>query len=86
MLSDAAAGFAHHGEGLDQQIVERFAVGEPLAELDGFGGEILIGEALHLRLEIVDHVLHRKDFLDLAVILGAENFCEECVQHKARGR
>ena len=47
MLRTAAAGFADHGEGFDQQVVEGRALGQLLFELDGFGGQVDIGELLH---------------------------------------
>ena len=40
----AAAGLADDGEGFGQQVVERLAVGEPLAELDGLAAQLLVGE------------------------------------------
>ncbi len=53
-VEDAAAGFAADGEGFDQQIVERCAVGDALLEFDGFGGQIDIGELLDRGFQIVD--------------------------------
>ena len=50
----AARGLAHHGKGLGQQVVERLAGGEPLAELDGLGRELGVGQGLQGRLERVD--------------------------------
>ena len=43
-VEDAAAGFADHGEGFDQQVVERGALGDLLLEFDGLGGQVDIGE------------------------------------------
>ena len=48
-VEDAAAGFADDGEGFDQEVVERGAVGELFFEFDGFGGQIDVGELLHAR-------------------------------------
>ncbi len=45
---------AHRGEGLGQQVVERFALGEALAELDGLAFQLLVGELDHLWLKRVD--------------------------------
>ena len=48
-VEDAAAGFADHGEGLDQQVVERGALRDSLFEFDGFRGQIDVGEFAQLR-------------------------------------
>ena len=45
-VEDAAAGFADDGEGFDEQVVERGAVGELLLEFDGLGGQFGVGELL----------------------------------------
>ena len=52
----AARGFAGNGEGRDQQVVERLAVGQLLAELDGLGSQRFVGERLGLRLQRVDRI------------------------------
>ena len=39
-IKDAPAGFAAHGEGFDQKIVQRLSVGHALFELDGFLGKL----------------------------------------------
>ena len=44
-VEEAAAGLAHDGEGLDQQIVERGALRDSFLEFDGFGGEVDIGQS-----------------------------------------
>ena len=49
-VEHAAAGLADDGEGLGQQVVERLAVGDALAELGGLVAELLVGEGLDLRL------------------------------------
>ena len=43
-VEDAAAGFAHHGEGFDQKVVESGALGDSFFKFDGLGGEIDIGK------------------------------------------
>ena len=50
LADDPLGGFAHHGEGLDGQVVEVGAVVEALAELGGLGDELLVGELLQARL------------------------------------
>ncbi len=51
-LGQAAAGVLHHGEGLGQKIVERFALAEALLELGRLGDELLVHQALVLDLEL----------------------------------
>ena len=53
-VEEAAAGLADDGKGFDEQVVEGRALGQFFLELDGFGGEIDIGELLDGRLEVVD--------------------------------
>ena len=53
-VEHAAAGFADDGKGLDEEIVERGAVGDALAELDGLRPELFVGEGLDAGLERVD--------------------------------
>jgi len=46
--------FARNGKGFDQQIVERLAVLQALPELLGLRFQLIGGELLHHRLELVD--------------------------------
>ena len=73
-VENAAAGFADHGEGFDQQIVERRALRQSFFEFNRFRGQIDVGELLHRRFEIVDCGDDRTHRLDLALVLGAEYF------------
>ena len=50
----ALGGLAHGGEGLGQDVVERFAVAEALAEGVGAGAQGFVGQDLDLVLERVD--------------------------------
>ncbi len=53
---DAAGRLADNGKSRYQQIVERLAVGELLAELHGLGGECLIRQSLHIGFKSVDGI------------------------------
>jgi hypothetical protein len=53
-VEEAAASFADHGESFDEQVVEGRALGQLFLELDGFGGEVDIGELLDVRFQVVD--------------------------------
>ena len=44
----ATGGFAHGGERLGQDVVQRLAVREPLTELVGVRGELFVGQRRHL--------------------------------------
>ena len=59
---------AHGGEGLGQQIVERFALIEALAKLDGLASQLLVGELDHLWLKRVDLRHRLVEALDDAVV------------------
>ena len=80
-VEHAPAGLADHGERLDQQVVERLAVGDALAELDGLVAELLVGERLDLRLERADLRDARTEPLDLTLVLGADDLGEELTDH-----
>ena len=80
-VQNAASGFAHRGEGRNQQIVERGALRDLFAELDGLRGQILVRQRLHLRLQIVDRRNDRPHLLDFALMLGAEYFRESLIEH-----
>ena len=58
LLRLAPARLAHGCERLEEQLVERLAVREPLAELGRLRAQLLVGERLELRLE-------RRDVLGL---------------------
>src|SRR5262249_14813995 len=50
-----------------------------LSKGDGLYREVLIGEILHLRLEVVDRSDQRTHLLDVALMLGAKNLGENFV-------
>ena len=68
---------AHHGEGLDGDVVEVGAVAEPLAEVGGLGAQLVVGEPLELRLEGVDVGDHALQRLQLLALAGAEDAIED---------
>jgi uncharacterized protein (TIGR03437 family) len=80
-VENAAAGFAAHGEGLDQQVVERLAVGDPLLEFHGFLGQVGVGELLELRFDIVDGGDKWTEPLNFAFVPGPEDFRKSGVEH-----
>jgi hypothetical protein len=61
-------GFTHGGEGLDQKIVQGLAFGQPLAERDRFGAQLLVGERAEFGLERIDLGYRLVKALDDAVI------------------
>ena len=50
------ARLAANGEGLDQDVVERFAGFQPAAELGGLAAQLVVGHRLVLRLQRVDRL------------------------------
>ena len=80
-VEDAAAGLAADGEGFDQQVVERLAVGDALLEFDGFLGEFGVGELLEPGFEIVDGGDDWTHPLDFAFVPGPEDFRKGGVEH-----
>ena len=51
-----------------QQIVEGGSVGEPVSELLGLASQRLVGELLHIRLELVDLVHQRPQLFEDTLI------------------
>ncbi len=62
-----------HREGLDEEIVQALAPVEPLLELDGAVAERLVGEALHLLFEGVDHGHELGQTPNLLALAGPED-------------
>ena len=76
----AAAGLAHDGEGLGQQVVERLAVGQRARGTPTVLARSCSSEScLDLRLFRVDFGDEGLDPLQLALVLRADDFREECV-------
>ena len=83
----ALAGLADDGEGLGQQVVERFAVGEALAELDGLHAQRFVRRAPGCPVFFgVDLGDERTDAFQLALVLGADDLREERVDDHSRDR
>ena len=53
-FQDALARFAADREGLRQELVERLAAGDALAEFTRFGAQLIVRQLLDLRLERID--------------------------------
>ena len=73
----AAAGLAHGGEGVGQQVVQRRAVLELLLELGGQTAQLVVGHGAHLVFKPVDALDDRSQSLDLALVGVAKNLGEE---------
>ena len=80
-VQHALAGLADDGKRFDQQVVERFPVGDALPELRRLFAELLVGERLHLRLERADLDDARVEPLELALVLRADDLGEELTDH-----
>ena len=75
-VQHAAAGLAHDGEGFGHQVVDGFAVGDPLTELGRFAAKLLVGQRLDCRFEGVDLRDDRTQTFQFAVVLCADDFSE----------
>src|SRR5262249_25498768 len=61
-------------------------VGQLQAELRRLRPQLGVAELLDARLEVVDGVDARRDLLDLALVLGAEDFLQEPGDHRVTFR
>ena len=61
------------GEGVDQKVVERLALLDPLAEVHRPVGELLVGQRLHGGLELVDQGDELGQPADLLSLTGAQS-------------
>ena len=81
-LPEGALGrLAHGGEGRYQEVVQRLAFGQRLAEFDGAGLQGLVREGGDFRLERVDGIDAGLIPLDPPVIGGAEKLAGERADH-----
>ena len=67
---------AHRGVGLEDDVLERLPVVEPLLELDGLRGELVVGQRLELGLEGSDVLGARLELLEPAALAHAEDALE----------
>ena len=82
-LQRALAGLAHRGKGFGQQLFQRFALHQTLAELVGLGTQRRIVQRLEGGLELVDLLRRAPVGLQQAVIATAENLGQYLGQHAA---
>ena len=76
LTEHAPRSLAHDCVGLDQQVVERLALGQPLFELQRLGLQLVIAERLHRRFEVVDGRDELSQATDLLALTGAQDFRE----------
>ncbi len=81
LAEGALGGLAHGGEGRNQDVVERLAVGELLAEFGGTGLERLVGKRGDLGLKRIDVVDAGLVSLHPPVVGGAEKLAGERADH-----
>ena len=80
-VEHAAAGLPHHGEGLGQQLVERLAAPQALAERGRLSPQLRVAEGFDRRFEAVDAVDERPQTLQLTIVLGANDLGEKLTKH-----
>ena len=87
-VEDTAAGFAHYRESFGKNVVERGAPGKLFFKINGFCGEIDIGELLDRGFEIIDFRDQGPQRFNLALITRAEYlgqcFIKNLKRHKDR--
>ena len=81
LAEGALGGLAHGGEGGNEKVVERRAVGELGAEFVGAGAQRLVGERGDFRLERIDGGDLRPIGLQPAIVGAAENLLREVAEH-----
>src|SRR5262249_20567444 len=81
-VQHAPSGLANDGEGLDQKVVERGALGDAFSEFDRLGGQVDIGKLLKLRLEVVDGRNDGQHGFDFPFVLRSENFGQKGINHE----
>ena len=87
LLRLAPARLAHGGVGLEEQLVERLPVLEPLAQRGGRALELLVGELLEVRLERGDVVRLLREPLHAPALADAKDLLqlpEVCGWHRRR--
>ena len=84
MLSAAvwpAGGVFDGGKGLRHDLAEGFALGDAGAEFTGLGAELVVGQRLVLRFELVDARDDRAAFFDVFTVVPAGKFLKEEAEH-----
>ena len=76
LADHAVGGLAHDRERLDQDVVERGAVGQPLTELGRLALQLVVGQASHVVAMGVDVGDDRLEGLDLLAFSRAEDAIE----------
>ena len=69
----AAAGILHHRVSLGEDGVQRLTLGQPVAKLLGLGLQLILAQLLVLLFDGVDFAHDGQEFLDVTLVLGAEN-------------
>ena len=84
-VQHAAAGFAHDRERLGQEVVERLAVGDALAEFDGFARSCFVGQRLMDGSSALTCATSGRRRLQFAFVLGADDLGENGLEHLPDG-
>ncbi len=81
-IDGAAAGFADHGEGFDQQIVEHGSLGDSFFKLNRLGGQVDIGKRANGGFELVNNGDRGPQGFDLTLVLRSEDFGQKGINHE----
>ena len=85
LAQHAFGGFAHDGEGFGQNLVQGFAVRQPIAEGVGHHPQFVVGQGGELGLQRIDALGVVLEGFDLAVVGRAEKFLGEA-EHIGSGK
>ena len=77
-LADGPPGrLANGGERLDQEVVEGLALGQAFPEAGRLGGQLVVRQGLHVRLEGVDVRDEGLQGADLPALAGPQDLAED---------
>jgi hypothetical protein len=79
---DAARRLTDDRERLRENVVERRALIELLAQLAGLGTQLVVGEIRQTGTELVDALDQRPHALQLPIVLGSDDPANELLQHR----
>ena len=85
-LEDAPGGLPADCEGLGQDVVQSLPIGQPLLKVGRPGLESLIAKRLNLWFQSIDLLDLGPQALELPIILGADEFLQQVVEHSGSNR
>ena len=81
LAEGALRGLSRNGEGLDEQVLQGLAVGDPLLERRGLGAKLVVAQGFQRALEVVDRTDLPGVGLDDALVDRAEQLLGKPLEH-----